>query len=157
MNTAARTGSLRALYLAIRDRLERLPMSLILLGARLAMGGIMFRSGMLKLNSPQFSVTLFRQEYQVPLLSPEVALWLTTIAEVGCGVLLFLGLATRLATIPLFVMAAVIQLFVYPEAWVERITWVTLLVLLLTRGAGVLSLDYLIERWFSSPGKGQAH
>ena len=62
---------------------------------------------------------------------------------------LFLGLATRFATLPLLVMISVIQLFVYPQAWTDNLLWASILVFLLTRGAGVLSLDYLIERSLS--------
>jgi len=59
---------------------------------------------------------------------------------------LFAGLATRLATLPLLGMVIVIQVLVYPQAWVEHLLWASALVVLLTRGPGVLSLDHLIER-----------
>ena len=59
---------------------------------------------------------------------------------------LFLGLATRIATIPLLGMIAVIQIFVYPNAYNDHLVWGSILVLVLTRGPGVFSLDYLIER-----------
>ena len=59
---------------------------------------------------------------------------------------MFLGLATRIATIPLLGMIAVIQTFVYPNAYNDHLVWGSILVLVLTRGPGVFSLDYLIER-----------
>jgi putative oxidoreductase len=59
--------------------------------------------------------------------------------------LLFLGLATRLATLPLLGMITVIQLFVYPNAWTDHLLWGSVLVFLLTRGPGPISADYLIE------------
>jgi putative oxidoreductase len=62
-------------------------------------------------------------------------------------VFLFLGLATRFATLPLLGSIAVIQIFVYPQAWTENLIWASGLILLLTRGAGALSVDYLIERY----------
>jgi putative oxidoreductase len=61
-------------------------------------------------------------------------------------VFLFLGLATRLATLPLLGMVFVIQAFVYPQAWTEHLLWASILVCLLTRGPGIISLDHLIER-----------
>ena len=61
-------------------------------------------------------------------------------------ILLFLGLATRIATIPLLGTIAVIQIFVYPNAYNDHLVWGSILALVLTRGPGVFSLDYLIER-----------
>jgi putative oxidoreductase len=54
------------------------------------------------------------------------------------------GLATRAATVPMLGMIATIQLFVYPQAWPEHLTWMSILVFLLTRGGGTLSLDHAI-------------
>ena len=78
------------------------------------------------------------------MLSPEIAAAFATTIELGCSLLLIAGLATRLATLPLLAMIAVIQLFVYPGAWSEHLTWASILVFLLTRGAGSISLDRLI-------------
>ena len=72
---------------------------------------------------------------------------LATFNELTFSVLLIVGLATRIATVPLLGMIAVIQTFVYPQAWTEHLLWASILVFLLTRGPGELSLDYLIERW----------
>ena len=66
--------------------------------------------------------------------------------EMTWPVFLFLGLATRFATLPILASITVIQLFVYPSAWTENLVWASILVLLLTRGAGTLSIDYLIEK-----------
>jgi putative oxidoreductase len=64
--------------------------------------------------------------------------------ELGCSALLVAGLATRLATLPLLGMLAVIQLFVYPSAWPEHLVWGSILVALLTRGGGAISVDRLL-------------
>lgn len=61
---------------------------------------------------------------------------------------MYIGLATRVATLPLLGMIAVIQVFVFPQAWPEHVIWGSILIFLLTRGPGVLSADYLIERYF---------
>ena len=63
--------------------------------------------------------------------------------ELGCSALLIVGLGTRLATLPLLGMLTVIQLFVYPNAWADHLTWGSILIALLTRGAGAASLDRL--------------
>jgi putative oxidoreductase len=90
------------------------------------------------------TVQLFADEYQVPVLSPEIAAMLAVTFEFGCSALLVLGLATRLATLPLLGMLAVIQTFVYPNTWSDHLTWGSILLFLLTRGGGALSLDRLL-------------
>ena len=130
----------------LRTRLARFPLSIILLAGRIGVGATFFRAGLLKYNSWEFTVKLFEQEYQVPLLAPEVAARIAMVQELTIPILLFLGLATRLATLPLLGMILVIQTFVYPNAYNEHLVWGAILVLLLTRGAGVFSVDYLIAR-----------
>ena len=142
--------SLRIWFVAIRTQLERVPFSLIQLAMRIAIGFVFFNSGLLKFRSFEFAVKLFEQEYKLPLLAPELAARLAMTVEIGVPLFLFVGLATRLATLPLLGMVAIIELLVYPDAWVEHLLWASTLVVLLTRGAGVFSLDYVIERWLRS-------
>ena len=130
----------------IARRLERVPVALCQLLFRLAVASVFFRPGLTKLTSWEPTVALFRDEYRVPVLSPEVAAALATTFEVGCSILLVIGFATRLATLPLLGLIAVIQLFVYPSAWPEHLTWASILVFLFTRGAGAFSFDRLIGR-----------
>jgi putative oxidoreductase len=80
------------------------------------------------------------------MLPPQVAASIATFFELGCPILLFLGLATRLATLPLLGMILIIQAFVYPDAWTDHLLWGSILVLLLTRGAGPFSVDAVIAR-----------
>jgi putative oxidoreductase len=129
-----------------RHWLARFPLSLIQLGGRIGVGAVFFKAGLLKYNSPEFTVLLFRDEYKVPLLDPAVAAQIAMIQELSIPMFLFLGLAARIATLPLLGMIAVIQTFVYPNAFQDHLVWGSILVLLLTRGPGVFSLDYLIER-----------
>ena len=42
-------------------------------------------------------------------------------------------------------MVFVIEAFVYPEDWIEHLTWASMLLFILTRGPGKLSLDHLIR------------
>lgn len=131
---------------AVRSRLERVPLAAIQLAMRVAIGAVFFNAGLLKYRSPELTALLFRDEYKVPLLDPSVAASLATFNELTFSTLLILGLATRLATLPFFGMLVVIQTFVYPQAWVEHLTWASILVFLLTRGPGAISLDHLIWR-----------
>jgi putative oxidoreductase len=132
-------------------KLDRFPLSILLLAMRISVGAVFFRSGLLKLDSWQFAIQLFRDEYQVPLLDPVLAAQIATAVELGVPPLVFVGLATRLATLPLIGMIAVIQVFVYPNAWNDHLLWASALVLVLTRGPGVFSLDHWIGRaWIAS-------
>lgn len=139
-------AALRTRYLAVRNMLGRLPFSLIQLAMRISIGFVFFNSGLLKARSFEFAVKLFQDEYRLPLLPPELAARLAMSVEIVVPLFLFAGLATRLATLPLLGMVIVIQVLVYPQAWVEHLLWASALVVLLTRGPGVLSLDHLIER-----------
>jgi len=142
---AARTWAPRAWFINIRQRLGSFPLSIIQLAMRIAVGSVFFKAGLLKFKSFEFAIKLFEEEYKVPVLSPMVAARLAMFNELAWPIFLFLGLATRFATLPLLVMISVIQLFVYPQAWTDNLLWASILVFLLTRGAGVLSVDHLIE------------
>jgi putative oxidoreductase len=136
--------------LAARARLERIPLALIQLAMRIAVGAVFFNSGLLKINSWEFAIKLFEDEYKVPFIDPAWAARLAAFNELTFPVLLVLGLATRLATLPLLGMILVIQTLVYPQAWVDHLLWGSILVFLLSRGPGAISLDALIERWFGA-------
>lgn len=127
-------------------RLDTVPLALPQLMARVAVGTVFWKSGMTKIASWETTVALFREEYRLPLLPPELAATLGTAMELSAPVLLALGLGARLGALGLLGMTAVIQLLVYPENWVEHLTWSTLLLLVVIRGAGTLSLDHLISR-----------
>lgn len=122
----------------------RVPLSIHQLLFRLAVAGIFFRPGLLKVASWESTVALFRDEYRVPMLPPEMAAVLASSVELGCSTLLIMGLGTRLATLPLLGMILTIQLFVYPQAWSEHLVWGSILFFLLTRGPGAISLDHIV-------------
>lgn len=126
---------------AIMTRLGRFPLTVHQLLFRLAIAGVFLKAGLVKVSSWQTTVALFRDEYKVPVLSPEIAATLASCFELGCSTLLVLGLASRLATLPLLGMILTIQLFVYPDAWSEHLVWASILLFLLTRGPGAISLD----------------
>jgi putative oxidoreductase len=138
-------GGWRERVAALRTTLERFPLSLLQVMARLGVGAGFFNSGLTKIASWQSTVVLFRDEYKVPVLPAELAASLAATVELTCPVLLVLGLATRLATLPMLGMTFVIEAFVYPEDWIEHLTWATLLLFILTRGPGTIALD----RWLA--------
>ena len=137
---------LRRQFVAARAWLGCFPLPILQLAMRIAVGMAFFNSGLLKFRSWEFAIKLFEDEYKVPFIDPTWAARLVTFNELVFPVLLFIGLATRLATLPLLAMIAVIQIFVYPQAWADHLLWASILVFVLTRGPGALSLDYLVER-----------
>ena len=149
-STAVPAG-FRARLAVVTAFLQRLPLPLLQLLFRLAIAAVFLKGGLTKTANWMLTVQLFADEYQVPLLSPEIAAMLSVTFEFGCSILLILGLATRLATLPLLGMLAVIQTFVYPNAWSDHLTWGSILLFLLTRGGGVLSLDWLLGLEPASP------
>lgn len=152
-NQHSATWAPRVWYLASREWLARFPLSILQLGMRIAVGTVFFKAGLLKYNSWQMTLLLFRDEYKVPLLDPMLAARMAMLQELILPVFLFLGLATRIATLPLLGMIAVIQTFVYPNAWPDHLLWGSALVLILTRGPGMFSLDCLIERFLARRGQ----
>jgi putative oxidoreductase len=129
------------------SRLQLFPLALLQLVFRFSIASVFWKSGHSKIASWDTTILLFTNEYHVPVLSPQVAAAMSASFELGCSTLILLGLLTRLATLPLLGMVFVIQTFVYPENWVEHLTWTAMLLFLLTRGPGPISLDRLIKPW----------
>src|SRR5262249_32845044 len=136
---------------AVTAWLRRLPLPLIQLLFRLAIAAVFLKGGLTKTANWMLTVQLFAEEYQVPVLPPEIAAMLSVTFEFGCSILLALGLATRLATLPLLGMLALLRTFVYPTPWSDHLTWGSILLFLLTRGGGALSLDRLLGLEPTSP------
>lgn len=128
--------------------LNRVPLSVLQLLMRVGVGSVFFNAGLIKYRSWEVTLLLFRDEYKVPLFDPALMARIATFNELVFSTLLFLGLATRIATLPFLGMIAVIQTFVYPNAWVEHLVWASILLFLLARGGGALSIDHLIARRF---------
>jgi putative oxidoreductase len=144
-----RSFSPLVLTAAVVSVCECVPLSLVQLAARGAVAHVFWSSAQSKLASWPVTIQLFAMEYRVPVLPPDVAAVLATAAELGGAVLIFLGLFTRFAALALLGVVAVIQLFVFPGHWAEHLLWASLLLLLLARGAGVLSLDRVALHFFS--------
>ena len=122
----------------------------LLIVARFGAGAIFLLSGRAKVEG-WFTITdgtfdLFATEYALPLIPPHIAAYAATISEHTFSILLFLGLCTRGAAFALLGMTLVIQFFVYPDAWPTHLSWAGLLLPLIAKGGGTLSLDFLIAR-----------
>jgi putative oxidoreductase len=139
----------------------RIPHTLVAFVARFSIAAVFWKSGQTKIEGfaidivnqefalgwPRLSdsvVGLFRDEYQLPLIPPEIAATLAAFAEHFFPLLILLGLATRLSALALLGMTLTIQLFVYPDAYPTHGTWAAVLLLLMVHGPGKLSLDHWI-------------
>jgi putative oxidoreductase len=129
-----------------RRWLDRVPYALLAIPLRLAMATVFWNSAMAKLANWETTISLFSEEYNVPLLPPELAANLAATIELTTPVLLVLGFLTRPASLVLLGMVSVIEIFVYPQAWLTHLQWAAMLLVLLCRGAGTLSLDHLLWR-----------
>lgn len=127
-----------------------LPASVQLLAARLGIAAIFFLSGRTKVEGwftlKDSTIDLFRYEYMLPLVPPEIAAPLATFAEHALPLLLVAGLFTRFAALGLLAMTAVIEIFVYPQAWPTHLSWAALLLPLIAQGAGKFSIDNVLQR-----------
>lgn len=116
------------------------------LAARIYVGQVFFLSGLTKLRDWDISVSLFTDEYKVPLLPPAVAAFMGTAGELVLPVLLVLGLAGRFSALGLFVVNAVAVIAlseIAPAALQQHVFWGALLAGLAIFGLGPWALD----RW----------
>ncbi len=164
-NPDALPGAVRFLQWIIR-LLSAMPESLVAFIARFSIAATFWKSGQTKVDGfavdiversfnfgwPSLApstVDLFRDEYRLPLVPPEIAAPMAAFAEHLFPVLILLGLATRLSATALLVMTLVIQLFVYPDAYATHGTWAAVLLYLMLRGPGRFSLDHFVAQRFA--------
>lgn len=143
--------------------LSRIPDSLIALIGRFSIAAIFWKSGQTKIEGfavdlvsgefqlgwPHLSdsaLELFRSEYRLPLLPPELAAPMAAFGEHFFPILILLGLATRFSSLALLVMTATIQIFVYPDAYPTHGVWATVLLVLIARGPGKISIDHWLAK-----------
>jgi putative oxidoreductase len=124
-----------------------IPGDIVALAARVFPAVVFWQSGRTKVDG--FAIKdstwfLFQDLYALPLIPPAWAAVMATVAEHLLPVLLVLGLLSRLSAAGLLAMTAVIQIFVFPEAWVTHGLWATALLVVVARGPGRLSLDHLL-------------
>jgi putative oxidoreductase len=131
------------------ELLNRIPMSFISLCARIFPAAVFWQSGETKVEGwhvTDSTIALFNEEYRLPLIDSSVAAHLSAFAEHFFPLLLVLGLATRLSALALLGMTAVIEIFVYPDAWPTHGVWATCFLILIARGPGIVSLDHMVLR-----------
>ena len=140
------TSSLQVVWNRAAASLERwIGLDFVLLVSRIGIAAVFFYSGRTKVDGwlavSDGAVTLFRDEYRLPLVDPVLAAHAAAYAEHLFPILLAFGLGTRFAALALLGMTLVIEVFVYPDAWPTHLSWAAPLLLLAARGGGAISLD----------------
>jgi len=131
--------------------LDCIPGWFIALAARVFSAAVFWQSGQTKVagwHLKSSAIALFENEYQLPLIDPTIAAYVSAFSEHFFPILLVIGLATRVSALALLFMTAVIEIFVYPGAWPTHGVWATCFLVVIARGPGWLSLDHLIARKF---------
>lgn len=138
-----------ALYCTTTQTFETWAPSALSVALRIWLALIFFKSGLTKIASWDTTLALFEYEYQVPLLSPVLAAYLGTAAELLLPVMLALGLFTRLSATALFAFNAVAAIS-YPDiseaGMKDHVYWGMLLTVPLALGGGCFALDWLWQR-----------
>jgi putative oxidoreductase len=132
--------------------LDGIPYWFIALAARIFPAAVFWQSGATKVagwHLKPSAIALFENEYQLPLIDPSIAAHASACAEHVFPILLVIGFATRLSALALLLMTAVIEIFVYPDAWPTHGVWATCFLILIARGAGSLSLDHVLARKYA--------
>jgi putative oxidoreductase len=141
---------------------SHIPDSLIALVGRFSIAATFWKSGQTKVEGlaidivdgtfsigvPRLSdsaLELFRDEYRLPLIAPELAAPMAAVAEHVFPLLILVGLATRFSALALLVMTLVIQIFVYPGAYPTHGLWAAVLLYLIAKGPGAVSIDHWID------------
>lgn len=126
--------------------LDAVPYTLLAIPLRLAIATVFWNSAQTHLANWDTTLYLFENDYALPFLPPHLAAYMAVAIEVTTPILLVLGLLTRAASAALLGMTLVIEIFVYPMAWPTHIQWAAMLLVLLCRGPGTFSVDWLVRR-----------
>lgn len=140
-------------HAALAGALDRLR-SLLLLGTRLWVSWQFLNSGWIKVTNWDSTLELFESEYHVPLLPPHVAAVTGAFGELFFPTLLVLGLFTRVGALGLFAVNAMALISYwhvlgqdgFEAARGQHYLWGYMALVILMCGAGIFSLDHLLER-----------
>lgn len=129
----------------LNQTLSTLPAAPVALMLRVFPALVFWQSGRTKVEGVSIKDStwfLFEHEYALPLIPHELAAVMATVAEHLLPALLIIGLFTRLSALGLLAMTAVIQIFVYPDAWMTHGLWAAPLLAVMARGPGRWSVDH---------------
>ena len=152
-----------------------IPYALVALVLRLAIARVFFFDGQARVDGPHIALNLHGFDFSfilplqvkaltytslltgyLPLPVPAgVAAYLLSSAEFALPIMLVLGFGTRFAAFGLLAVTAMLQVYVMPEAlWSLHVYWAAILLVLISRGPGELSIDHMIKLATRSRGTG---
>lgn len=151
-DTQSMTAKITGLYGPIIAKLETIGPPVVDLAVRLWIGLVFFRSGLQKLDDWESTLFLFEYEYVLPIIPFELAAYMGTAFELAMPIFLFIGLAARLAAVPLLSMALTIQFILGANSPAyndfNHFAWMTFLLIIIVRGPGKLSVDHWLRQKF---------
>ena len=120
---------------------------------RIYVSWVFLKSGWLKLSAWDQTISLFQDEYRVPLLPPTLAAIAGTAGELVFPILLILGLGGRLSALGLFAVNALAVISYahvllqegFEAAIGQHYLWGFMLLMLTIYGPGDYSLDRLLR------------
>lgn len=168
--TRAAPAPLARMAMVAMGAFRRIPNSLVAFVARFSISAVFWTSGQTKIEGlainfvsgdftlgwPRLSdsaLDLFRDEYRLPLIPPELAAPMAASAEHLFPILILIGLGTRFSALALLGMTLVIQIFVYPGAYATHGTWAAVLLYLMVHGPGALSVDHWVASRHRATGQ----
>lgn len=118
---------------------------------RIWIANVFWKAGLTKIANIDTTMYLFEYEYAVPIIPFELAAYMAIAAELVLPILLVFGFAGRAAAGALFVFN-IVAVISYPTlnqvGILQHQVWGVMLLVLLLRGPGKISIDHFIRRRF---------
>ena len=150
MNTFLRLHSFSTRF---DDQLQAWGTTVLGLALRLFVAWQFLKAGLVKVNNWEGTLSLFRDEYSIPVIPPEIAAVMGAGGELVFSTLLILGLFSRPAALGLFAVNAV-AVISYPQLWTfecpaainDHFYWGICLLILVVFGPGKIALDQWLKK-----------
>lgn len=139
--------SVRKIYQSfsnIFDVLDKWLSPLWFLYVRYWLAKAFFKSGLVSIADWKGNVDLFRYEFKVPIIPPEIAAFTSTAVELICPIMLIFGVGTRIGALGILSTAVIIELTYIHH--LDHILWIFVSSLLILKGAEKISIDYLLSK-----------
>lgn len=130
--------------------LSKFPHVILALMARLIMGSIFLKSGLLKFKDWDNAISLFENVFTDVPLPPVIGAYLSGYGEVIFGFCLIVGFASRFSALGILGMTLVIEIFVFPEEYILHGMWAVCCLYVIKYGPCVLSADYFVKKQFGN-------
>ncbi len=136
-------------YLFCMKTIKKILAPIFALYLRLWIASIFLISGLNKFKNINSTITLFKNQYAISILEPKILAYVVTSFELLCSTLLIIGLGSRIATLPLLTIIALIKFT--PLHIHEHMYLAILLATILFYGPGKISIDHIIRNKLIKP------